>query len=115
MFVEGVWKQGVIPFKSTALKVSRKWNSLMATTYIPNTTKLAPKFLYTYDLRTVKEQKDNYVWSSPIISRSDMVSKPVYDAAKDYSIIASKGILRRKVLASEAKTAPTLIDDEVPF
>jgi hypothetical protein len=114
--VDGTWTQCVIPFKSTALKIMRKWNSQIATTYIPGTQKLAPRWLYTYNFSSAKESKDQYVWSSPVITSGEMVTKTVYNAAKDYAGIAAKGILRRKVMASESKGLDgRTLDDEIPF
>jgi hypothetical protein len=116
--VDDVWKQCVIPFKSTALKTSRKWNSTIATTYIPGTQKQGPRWLHQYKFQSIKEQKDNFVWSSPVITQDVIVTKAVYDAAKSYALIAAKGILRRKVLVSEAQNQTSVkqtIDDEVPF
>jgi hypothetical protein len=110
-----VWHQCVVPFKSTALKISRKWNSDIATTYIPGTQKLAPRFLYSYILSSIKEQKDQYVWSSPKVVQDVMVTKEVYDAAKAYAQIASQGILRRKVMSAEHVINTVNGDKDIPF
>lgn len=96
-----VWYQAIAPFKSTALKASRRMNSTISTTNIPNTDKRAPRFLFKWKLTSVKEQKDNYVWSSPKLEMLDMVTADVYSAAKDYALVAAKGLLRRVAVEAE--------------
>jgi hypothetical protein len=104
------WTQAIFPMKSTALKVSRAWNSQVATTLIPNSNKPAPRFLFKYNLSTVKEQKDTNVWSSPKILQLDMVTKEIYDQAKDFAKIAAQNLLMRAPESTDAA-----IDDSVPF
>jgi hypothetical protein len=121
-----VWHQAIMPFKSTALKASRRMNSTINSTMIPNTDKRAPRFLFKWRLTTMKEQKDDQVWSSPKLEQLDMVTADVYNAAKSYALIAAKGILRRTAVEAEqeegeqkqAKPKSTFqrdLDDEVPF
>jgi len=119
--LSGTWKQCVMPFKSTHMKTSRRWNSQLSTTYIPGTQKVAPRWLYRWKLKTIKEQRDQFVWSSPVVEIGEIVSKNIYDVAKDYAKIAAGGILRRKILAAENKAAQegivdgSKLEDEVPF
>jgi hypothetical protein len=118
-----VWYQVIAPFKSTALKASRRMNSTLSTTMIPNSEKKAPRWLFKWRLTTVKEQKDNYVWSSPKLEQLDMVSADVYSAGKAYAIVAAKGLLRRVAAEAEMENgeAPArvvnrvAVDGEVPF
>lgn len=118
-----VWYQTIAPFKSTALKASRRMNSTINTTMIPGTDKRAPRFLFKWRMTSVKEQKDNYVWSSPKLEQLDMVTADVYRAAKDYAIIAAKGLLRRVAAEAaqedgEAQIARQSMGDdgrEIPF
>jgi hypothetical protein len=122
----GVWYQAIAPFKSTALKASRRMNSTINTTMIPTTTKKAPRFLYKWRMNTVKEQKDAYVWSSPKLSQLEMVSADIYAAAKSYAIVSAKGLLRRIAVEAEQEADPSgetqiarqsmgEVDDNVPF
>ncbi len=97
----GSWVQCIAPFKSTALKISRRMNSNISTTMIPNTDIKAPRFLFQWQMTTIKEQKDQYVWSSPKLEKGKMVTADVYAAAKAYAIIAAKGVLRRSLVESE--------------
>jgi hypothetical protein len=120
-----VWYQAIMPFKSTALKASRRMNSTINTTMIPNTDKRAPRFLFKWKLTTMKEQKDDQVWSSPKLEQLDMVTADVYNSAKSYALIAAKGLLRRVTAEAEMEDASTNArpvrqskqtpDDEIPF
>lgn len=96
-----IWTQAIMPLKSTALKVSRKLNSVVKKTLIPGTTDRAPRFLYKYNIKTVKEQKDTNIWSSPVFEQIGLVTKEVYDACKAYSVIASQNLLARAPESSE--------------
>lgn len=118
-----IWYQAIAPFKSTALKASRRMNSEISVTMIPGTNKKAPRFLYKWKLTTSKEQKDDYVWSSPKLEQLGMVSADVYRAAKDYALISAKGLLRRVTVEAEQEDSEIKIarqsmgrpDDEIPF
>lgn len=120
-----VWYQAIAPFKSTALKASRRMNSTLSTTMIPNTDKRAPRWLYKWKLTSIKEQKDDYVWSSPKLEQlSEMVTADVYRAAKDYALVSAKGLLRRVAVEAEQEEADIApaprkpvreADDNIPF
>lgn len=111
------WQQLVMPFKSTMLKASRKWNADLSTIYLPNSERIAPRWLYTWQLKTQREQRDQYVWSSPLLSQGPMVNQAQYSAAKDFAKLAATGILRRKIAEGEQAHGETsrMADDEVPF
>lgn len=111
----GAWVQAIAPFKSTALKVSRRMNSNISTTMIPNTDMKAPRFLYQWQYTTIKEQKDDYVWSSPKLEKGKMVTADVYAAAKAYAIIAAKGVLRRSLVESEQEQAESRSMEDSPL
>jgi hypothetical protein len=98
---EKTWTQCIMPLKSTALKVSRKLNSLVKKTLIPGTQNRAPRFLFNYQIKTVKEQKDTNVWSSPVFEQLGIVTKETYDAAKAYSVIAAQNLLARAPESTE--------------
>jgi len=110
------WVQCIAPFKSTALKVSRRMNSAISTTMIPGTDRKAPRFLYKWQMTTVKEQQDTYVWSSPRLEQLGMVSADVYAAAKAYALIAAKGVLRRAIVESEQESGGNAVNaEDAPF
>lgn len=111
------WQQLVMPFKSTYLKHSRKWNADLNTTYIPNSDRIAPRWLFQWLLKSQREQRDQYVWSAPLITQGPMVNQAQYDAAKDFAKIAASGLLRRKIAESEKShgSDSRTLDDDVPF
>jgi hypothetical protein len=123
---EGTWERIIIPMKSTALKKSRRWNTALMSTVIPGTQKQAPRWLYPYRLKTVKEQKDNNTWSNFDISRLDAIVTPEqYRQCKMFAEQMAKGeVVRGKeveVAVSEAGgTSGGTIrkaaeDDDIPF
>lgn len=106
--VSNMWHQAIMPCKGTFLKKSRRLNSEISTTKVPGTDMRAPRFLYTYRLRTAKEQKDDNVWNVPDFTRADMVDQALYTAGKSYAQIAAEATLRRPSLESTT-------DAEIPF
>lgn len=103
----GVWEEIIIPMKSTMLKKSRRWNKTLMATLIPGTTNQAPRWLYPYRLRTVKETKNNNTWSNYDIERlPEMVTAEQYRACKAFAELFSKGLVTR---AKETDTG-TVID-----
>jgi hypothetical protein len=112
---DGTWHQAVYPMKSTAMKVSRKLNSILATTYIPGTKQLAPRFLYKWNMKTIKEAKAQNVWSSPMFTMGEMCTLEQYNAAKNYAKIAATQVLRKAIVRGETTGGNTPIDDNVPF
>jgi len=113
----GVYVQAIMPMKSTALKVSRRMNSTIATTMIPGTSKQAPRWLYKWHFLTTRETKDQYVFSAPKFTQLGMVTANEYNAAKQYALIAAKGLLRRVALESAAEETVDnrSADDNIPF
>lgn len=112
------WIQAIMPMKSTALKVSRRMNSTITTTMIPGTQKIAPRFLYKWHMFTVRETKDQYVFSAPKFVQLGMVNTAEYNASKLFAQVAAKGLLRRVALESsmeEVADKKQLTDEEVPF
>lgn len=91
-----VWEEIIIPMKSTFLKKSRRWNKTLMTTLIPGTTNRAPRWLYPYQLKTVKESKNNNTWSNFDISRlPDMVTSEQYQSAKAFAKLMEEGLITR--------------------
>lgn len=118
------WHQAIMPLKSTALKTSRKLNSIISALTIPGTSKAAPRFLHTWKLRTVKEQKDTNVWSAPMLALDEVVTADAYHAARRFCTIAAAGILSTHESGVELpdrgedgdKVSPSKsLDDKIPF
>ena len=80
--VSGKFEPAVISMKSTALKKSRLWNSLLTQQTIPNSDKPAPRWLYQWEFRTALETKNDNRWFNFEIARGPLVDKETYMAAK---------------------------------
>lgn len=94
--IDGQWDQIIIPMKSTFLKKSRRWNKTLMSTLIPNTTARAPRWLYPYQLKTVKETKNNNTWSNFDIARLDeFVTADQYKQAKAFAELMASGLITR--------------------
>lgn len=120
---EGNWERIIIPMKSTALKKSRRWNTALMSTVIPGTQKQAPRWLFPYRLKTVKEQRDNNTWSNFDITRMpDVVTREQYAQAKMFASQMAKGEIVR---GNEAEVAVADVgggapkkaaeEDDIPF
>lgn len=124
----GIWEEIIIPMKSTMLKKSRRWNKTLVATLIPGTSNRAPRWLYPYRLKTVKETKNNNTWSNFDIERlPDMVTADQYRSAKAFAELFSSGLI---VKATESDAGAVqeeggnqtrsaaqvdIGDDEMPF
>lgn len=92
----GVWEEIIIPMKSTMLKKSRRWNKTLMATLIPGTTNRAPRWLYPYRLKTVKESKNDNTWSNFDIERlPNPVTADQYRAAKAFAELFDTGMIVR--------------------
>lgn len=90
----GVWEEIIIPMKSTMLKKSRRWNKTLMATLIPGTSARAPRWLFPYQLKTVKESKNTNTWSNFDITRLDeMVTADQYRSAKKFAELMQSGLL----------------------
>lgn len=93
---DGQWDQIIIPMKSTMLKKSRRWNKTLMATLIPGTSSRAPRWLYPYQLKTVKETKNNNTWSNFDITRlEEMVTSDQYVQAKGFAKLMEDGLITR--------------------
>lgn len=91
---DGQWDQIIIPMKSTFLKKSRRWNKTLMATLIPGTSNRAPRWLYPYQLKTVKETKNDNTWSNLDITRLDeYVTADQYRAAKAFAELFDSGAI----------------------
>ena len=104
-------QQALITMKSTQLKVSRSWNSMM------NSIKLQGKngmftpaaYSHVYDLSTVQQSNDKGTWFGWNVQKIGPVQdKNLYEAAKQFA--SSVGNVQVKHGEGETKSK-----DEVPF
>ena len=103
--------QALITMKSTQLKVSRSWNSMM------NSIKLKGKngmftpaaYSHVYNLSTVQQSNDKGTWFGWNVQKIGPVQdKSLYEAAKQFA--SSVGNVQVKHGEGETKSK-----DEVPF
>lgn len=125
----GVWEEIIIPMKSTMLKKSRRWNKTLIGTLIPGTSVRAPRWLYPYQLKTVKETKNNNTWSNYDITRlPETVTSEQYRQCKAFAELFQKGLVVRAAetqneairtdgdnMGSGAGLNPDVGDEEMPF
>lgn len=104
------WEEIIIPMKSTMLKKSRRWNKTLMSTLIPGTAKQAPRWLYPYQLKTVKETKGDQTWSNFEIDRlAETVTVDQYRQAKGFKEAIETGAIKR---ATETLATPGIPDDD---
>jgi|TARA_B100001079_G_scaffold21026_1_gene16496 hypothetical protein len=103
----------LISMKSTQLKISKKWNSMMLSTKMPrangNGVFTPPTYSHIYKLKTVQQSNDKGTWFGWDVSKVGPVTdKTVYDIAKNFAVSVSKGEVKAKHETDESKT-------DVPF
>ena len=119
---DGTMDAVMIAMKSTSLKASRKWNSLISTRrkqrqdgsmFVP------PRFLYLYKLSTYKEsgkKGDYFVWDVKL--EKELSNLNAYNEAKAFALSVEKGDVEVKH-EQEIKNAPVTpeapVRDEEPL
>ena len=89
----------LISMKSTQLKVSRKWNSMMMGIKMQGKNGLftPPTYSHIYNLKTVQMSNDKGTWFGWDISKVGPVKeKNVYDMAKGFAVSVGKGEVEAK-------------------
>jgi len=90
--------------KSTQLKVSRKWNSMMMGIKMQGKNGLftPPTYSHIYNLKTVQMSNDKGTWFGWDISKVGPVSeKGLYDIAKNFAEKICKGEVEAKPESQE--------------
>ncbi len=124
----GRWEEIIIPMKGSFLKKSRRFNKSLMATFIPGTNKQAPRWLYPYLLKTVKESDGTNTWSNiELFQQPDPVTIDQYRAAKKFAELMAQGLIKRsKETMADAAVGATGpadnrpkdskdLDDEMPF
>jgi len=96
----------LISMKSTQLKVSRKWNSLMMGLKLQGKNGLftPPTYSHIYNLKTVQMSNDKGTWFGWDVSKVGPVSdQGVYQIAKGFAEKNSKGLVKVKHGSDEPK------------
>lgn len=92
----GIWEEIIIPMKSTFLKKSRRFNKALMSTLVPGTNVRAPRWLFAYQLKTVKESKADQTWSNIEFERHpNVVNVEQYRAAKAFAEQMEQGLVTR--------------------
>jgi hypothetical protein len=91
----------LIPMKSTQLKISRKWNSMMSTISMkdPKTGRMftPASFSHTYKLRTTQQKNDKGTWFGWEVNKVGPVQDiGLYQQAKSFAMSVSKGDVQVK-------------------
>ena len=109
---DGHWTECLIAMKSTQLKKSRKWNSMIQSRVMTgkNGDFNPPRFSYIYDLKTVDESNSKGDWHGWEISLdSELNSIGVYKQAKLFAESINRGDVEVKHQPDE------VVDENVPF
>jgi hypothetical protein len=96
----------LISMKSTQLKVSRKWNSMMMGIKLQGKNGLftPPTYSHIYKLSTVQMSNDKGTWFGWDVSKVGPVNdKSSYEMAKSFAISVGKGEVETKPENQEAK------------
>ena len=94
----------LISMKSTQLKVSRKWNSMMMGIKMQGKNGLftPPTYSHIYNLSTVQMSNDKGTWFGWDVSKVGPVTdKALYDMAKSFAESVGKGEIEAKPEAQE--------------
>ena len=98
----------LISMKSTQLKVSRKWNSMMMGIKMQGKNGLftPPTYSHIYKLSTVQMSNDKGTWFGWDVAKVGLVKdKNVYDMAKAFAESVGKGEIQTKHENQEVKKA----------
>ena len=108
IYLNTIPTSALISMKSTQLKVSRKWNSMMMGLKMQGKNGLftPPTYSHVYKLKTVQMSNDKGTWFGWDVSKVGPVTdKSVYDMAKNFAISVGKGEVEAKHGSEES--APT--------
>ena len=113
---DGTSSTALIAMKSTQLKKSRKWNSMIQSrvmTKKDGSSFQPPRFAYVYNLKTVSEENSKGSWHGWDISLDSQIeSANLYNQAKAFAESINKGEVEVKHTREEESSEK---DDNVPF
>lgn len=119
---DGIPSPAVITFKSTQLKHSKRWNTMMKRQFLKGANGnlfAAPSFAHVYKWSTMKESNDKgtwYGWNGPTKEAviTDLPnSGEILQMAKDFEESCRKG--ERNVSYEETETATQNSSEDIPF
>ena len=97
-------QSALISMKSTQLKVSRKWNSMMMGLKMQGKNGLftPPTYSHIYKLKTVQMSNDKGTWFGWDVEKvGPVIDKGIYDMAKNFAISVGKGEIEAKHSSEE--------------
>ena len=100
----------LITMKSTQLKTSKKWNTMMLGIKLKGKDGLftPPTYSHVYKLKTVQQSNDKGTWFGWDVNKLGPVQdKAVYDQAKSFSQNISKGNVKVKHTSDSKKSEST--------
>ena len=99
----------LISMKSTQLKVSRKWNSMMMGIKMQGKNGLftPPTYSHIYNLKTVQMSNDKGTWFGWDVSKKGPVEQEdLYGMAKDFALSVGKGETQPKYGTEDKEETP---------
>ena len=102
----------LISMKSTQLKISRKWNSMMSGIKMKGANGMftPASFSHIYKLKTTQMSNDKGTWFGWEVSKVGPVTdKGLYDQAKGFSVNISKGSVKAKHGEDKPKDQASII------
>ena len=105
--------QALITMKSTQLKISRSWNSMMNSIKLKGKNGMFTPAMHShvYKLKTVQQSNDKGTWFGWTIEKVGPVQdKGLYEQAKSFAVSANKGDVTAKHGEEDTKSK-----DAVPF
>jgi hypothetical protein len=98
-------QSALISMKSTQLKISRKWNSMMMGIKLQGKNGMftPPTYSHIYKLKTTQMSNDKGTWFGWDVSKVGPIEdKSVYESAKSFAEKVSKGAVQTKPETQEA-------------
>jgi len=111
---DGSAETALIAMKSTALKKSRKWNSMIASATVQgkNGPFTPPRYGFVYRAKTVMEENSKGSWHNWELSREKQIDDAnLFRRAKEFAASITSGDVVVKHQNEEAGNA----SDDVPF
>ena len=99
IYLNDVPQQALISMKSTQLKISRKWNSMMMGIKMQGKNGLftPPTYSHIYNLKSVQMSNDKGTWFGWDVAKANPVGdKNIYDMAKGFATSVGKGEVQAK-------------------
>ena len=99
IYLNDVPQQALISMKSTQLKISRKWNSMMMGIKMQGKNGLftPPTYSHIYKLKSVQMSNDKGTWFGWDVAKASPVGdKNIYDMAKSFATSVGKGEVQAK-------------------